>query len=182
MAWDDEMPTILRNLVFDISATPLYTDDQLNTLILVASISLVAEVSFVNAYTISVSDGTLSPDPTATSTRDNAFVNLACLKSATRLIAAEIRDLTRQGIEIQDDTSRIKLGRDPRALALMKDTFLKDYQDAMYAYKTGGNDGLGESIVSPYKYWSNWSNLGMAGMYDGYPADRYARGTLGGFY
>lgn len=165
MAWDEEMVLILRDMIQDFGDVPVYTDERLSTSILVAGLLLQNTVSFANSYEISVTNQTMKPDPTKSATLDKGFVALACLRAALGLVVAEQRELTRGGIEIQDGDNRIKLNRDAASLKLMGESYKKNYDEVLYAYKTGGNDGLGEAIVSPYKYWSTpcdgrypWSN------------------------
>lgn len=148
MAWDDEMVLILRDVIQDHAEPPVYSDERLSVAILVAGMILQNEVSFANTYTISVANQSMRPDPTKAETIDPGFITLACLRAALGLIVAEQRDLTRGGIEIQDGDNRIKLNRDSSSLKLMGDSYRKQYDQALYAYKTGGQAGVGEIIVT----------------------------------
>lgn len=154
MAWDDEMVTVLRALLQDNEATPKYTDDRLAEMILVTALGIRFEVKFPTAYVVSVENGTLKPDPTSTATRDDAFINLTCLKAASRLVDAELREMTRQGITIKDGDNTISLQRSPAALIQMQKTYKQAYEDALFDWKTGGSDGAGANfghlIIGPY--------------------------------
>lgn len=148
MAWDNDMIAVLRTLLQDTAAAPKYDDGSLATMVLVATLSLGVEYEFASGYAADISNGTLSPDPTLPATRDNGFVSACCLRAARDLIDAELRDLARQGIDIQDGKSRISLKRDPAALKLMRDSYNERYEKAVYALHSG--IGFGEAIVSPY--------------------------------
>lgn len=167
MAWDDEMPTILRVTIQDTGATPLYTDDSLAQMILVASLSLQAEIAFLQKYVPNLPNGSLKPDPTLAANRDDPFINLCCVKAALLLVMGEIKSFARQGIRIRDGSSEIQLQRDPAGLKLLYDAYKAQYDDALYAYKTGGVEGLGEIITSPYPYLAG-RHLGAGSMYEGY--------------
>lgn len=177
MAWDDDFPVILRGLMLDYATPPTYADDRYNQLAVIAALGLLNEVGFARPYVISVSDVTISPDPTKLSPPDNAFVNLVCLKAALILVQAELRDMTRQGIEIQDGSSRLKLSRDAGSLRLMKQAYEEQYNLALYAYKTGAG---GEAVVTPYSYLADWPT-GMATMYEGC-GGRSDRRNIGGYF
>lgn len=179
MAWSDDMPTILRATIQDTATPQVYTDPQLVTIILVSTISLQTEVAFVRPYVASISLGTLTPDPTDPALVDNVFVNLCCTKAALLLVAGEIKAYSRQAIRIRDGGSELELRRDPRILDLMYRAYKDQYDEALYAYKTGGDEGLGEIITSPYPYLG-WNTWGINGMFEGYPGPRGYRSEGGG--
>jgi hypothetical protein len=180
MAWDDLMVPLLRDSLQDTAANPLYADDQLVTSLLVAGFRLQLEVSFGMAYRIDVVNQAITPDPTASTPPDNNFANLVSLRAALGLVVAELRSLTRGGIEIRDGDNMIKLARDPDALKLMRDSYQKLYDDAIYAFKTGGNQGLGEIIVTPYHYLSDLGLCGPMGLFAPGPYERNVHGAWGG--
>ncbi len=167
MAWDDEMVTIVRGLINDFEDpdtgdAPTYTDDRIAQIVLIAGQQIQTRVPFTRTYAISISNETMTPDPT-TGTRDENFINLATLKAACILVSAEVRQYTGQGISIRDGSSAISLSRQPASLKLMKDTYCSEFESALYAYTTtGGNASVGEAIVGPVKAW-------YAG--GGYPGD-----------
>lgn len=156
MAWDDEMVTILRNIIQDTSTTPTYSDDQLSELVLVTAQGIQVELNFGRVYDISISNGSIKPDPTSSTSRDINFITLVCLKAASNLVNAELRSLTRQGISIQDGDNKISLQRSPQSLQLMQETYKSMYDSAVYAFKTGGSDGLGEIVVNSYNFISEY--------------------------
>lgn len=79
--WLYELILMLRYMIWDISSTD-YSDESLRNLILIASQLVNQEITFSTTYTINFGNASISPDPTATATRDNAFINLVVLKAA----------------------------------------------------------------------------------------------------
>ena len=81
MVWQTEMVRIVRHLINDIDAAS-YADDRLEETILVSAQLVLHEIDFDNTYTVDVDGLSLSPDPTGLANKDNAFINLICLKSS----------------------------------------------------------------------------------------------------
>jgi hypothetical protein len=190
MAWSDEMTLILRTTVADFVTPQVYTDGQLQTMLLVGALSLQSEIRFRVFYEALIEANTLTPDPTIpiapATTRDEIFMNLCCLKSAVLLVTGEIRGYVRQGVAIRDGQSEIRLQRDPRGLQAMIDVYKMQYDEALYAYKTGGSDGLGEIITSPYPYlsWCDqgpWCDGGRGYRSDGFAGGECFAGGGGGW-
>lgn len=169
MAWDDDMPTILRVLVNDTSTSPKYDDDSLINLLLTSGMLLQLEGGFAADYAISIGNQTLTPDPTKMTPPDRAFISLATLRAAVQLITFEIRAFVEQGIEIRDGTSVLKLQREYHSMQTMLEAYGKQYGDALYAWKTGGGEALGQVIVTPYPLLEG-GDRGMGSLYGGYPA------------
>lgn len=168
MAWDDDMPLLLRVMTQDLSSAPTYTDEGLVQLLLTAGMMVQLQGAFAVPYTISISNETLSPDPTKLSPPDNAFIMLTVLRSSLVLVAAEIKQMVNQGIEIRDGTSMLKLQRDYQSLQEMQRVYQDQYDEALYAWKTGGGEALGQIIVTPYPLLSG-SPYAMGDFTEGYP-------------
>jgi hypothetical protein len=187
MAWTDEMVAIVRGLIQDYdddTTTPVtpavYTDDRLSTILLIAGVNVQNRIDLPTRYTISVSNGTMTPDPTMKATRDDPFINLASLKAACILINAEVRQYTGQGISIRDGTSAVSLQRSGPALVLMQKTYCGEYEDAIYQYLTTKvADGLGEAIVGPVKAWYWGGGVSGDPGYGIYPGPRRLGGRGG---
>jgi len=74
MSWQGQMGTIVRHLVNDLdSSSYKYSDDRVETSILVASQLMIMNVDFNNIYEVNVESCRLSPDPTDSATKDNAL-------------------------------------------------------------------------------------------------------------
>lgn len=154
MAWDDDMPATVRVLLQDVGTTQVYQDSGLIQVILISAMQVKGRFQFDNPYSVSISNETLSPDPTSKTTKDDAFMLLTCYTAVVTLIKSEIRSMTRQGISIQDGDSKVSLQRDPKSLQLMLDSYQKDLDDLIYAYLSNGGEGFGEVIVTPYPIFS----------------------------
>jgi hypothetical protein len=84
--WQNEMVRIVRHLVDDLDAAT-YSDSRLEETVLVSAQMVQLQVTFDKTYTVDVDELLLTPDPTA-ATRDNAFINLVCLKTACIILQA----------------------------------------------------------------------------------------------
>lgn len=63
MAWQDQMSTIVRYVVNDVdSSNYTFSDERVETSILVAAQLVSNEIDFIQTYTIDVEGGTISPD------------------------------------------------------------------------------------------------------------------------
>ena len=79
MAWQNEMSIIVRHLVNDLdSSSYTFTNDRVEETILVSAQLLLYEVDFENTYPVDVDASSLSPDPTSSSNKDDAFIALLC--------------------------------------------------------------------------------------------------------
>lgn len=156
--WQTEIPIILRYMINDLSDTPTYTDNRLSTLFLVSAQMTQSEIGFSTTYSIDIPGTGLSPDPTEPDSRNDAFINLTCLKAACILGRGEAKIAAGQAIEIKDGSSSISLKGVGSSKLLVSNNYCKDYEDAKFDYLvTGGNlDGNvpGEFIVGPFKIYA----------------------------
>lgn len=166
MAWDEEMVTIVRGLINDFEDPdtgdpPVYSDERLAQLLLIAGQSVQTLVPFLRAYEVDITNEKITPDPTAKGARDENFINLVSLKAACIIVRAEVRQYTGQGISIRDGSSAISLSRSPAALDLMNKTYCGEFESALYAYTTtGGQAAVGEVVVGPVKAWYAGGHVG----------------------
>lgn len=82
MSWQKEITTIVRILINDYTSPYTYSDSRIAQTILVAAQYVQFDVNLDNKYTINLTSGTLSPDPTTLPDKDNIFINLTGLKTA----------------------------------------------------------------------------------------------------
>jgi len=82
MSWQNEITTIVRILINDYVTPYTYSDERLEQTILVAAQYVQYDVNLDNKYTIDISSGILSPDPTTLPEKDAIFINLTGLKTA----------------------------------------------------------------------------------------------------
>jgi len=151
MSWQGQMSTIVRHLINDVdSSNYQFSDNRIETSILVAAQLVVSEVEFPNTYDINVESCTLSPDPTDDGSRDNDFITLICLKTACIILGGEVRGGSGNAISIKDGPSAIDLrGVTQTLMALFKDMCEK-YEQALFSYESGESSINGQSILSPY--------------------------------
>jgi hypothetical protein len=153
MAWNTEMPIILRNIINDYATTPKYTDNRLQQLILVAAQLLQQDLDFTTSYIIDIQNSLLTPDPTITTstfTRDDAFINLVILRSACVLSMGEFRQAG-GGIIVRDMNLNIDTRKNLPGLQLSVKNFCDLYNQAKWEYQTGAGN-VGEAVLGPYKY------------------------------
>ena len=150
MAWQNEMVRIVRHLINDLdSSNYTFTDDRLEESALVAAQLLLKEVDFDNTYTVDTDALDMSPDPTTLATKDDAFINLVCLKSACVILGREVRTNSLNAIVVKDGPSSI----DMRGIAAGLNNIYKDmcakYDHYVMQWKAG-NSIAGQAILSPY--------------------------------
>ncbi len=84
MAWNNEMRVILRVLINDTDESAFtYTDERLDTLLVVAARYTVQDVDFPTNYVVNVVSPDITPDPSTTTNLSNlSFMNLTVMKAA----------------------------------------------------------------------------------------------------
>ena len=150
MSWQGQTTTIIRHLISDVDPDDYtFTDRRLETTALVAAQLTTFDVDFTNDYEINVEACTLSPDPTDTATKDNAFLAIICLRSACIIIGSEIRKESGNAISIKDGPSSINLtGVTGTLITLYKD-LCKKYEETLFQYRSGSSVA-GQAILTPY--------------------------------
>jgi hypothetical protein len=91
MYWEIEIPIIVRNLINDLEAVPVYSDDRINQLAVVSAQYVLGQVNLSTSYTVDIVAKTITPDPSAPDTRDTDFVGFIALKSACLLDQSTFR-------------------------------------------------------------------------------------------
>lgn len=158
MSWQGQMSTMVRYLVNDIDPENYkYSDNRIETTILVAARIVTLEVDLINVYSINVETCYLSPDPTDDNVLDVPFINLVSLKSATIIIGSEVRTEASNAISIKDGPSAIDL----RGVAGTLTTLYKDlnekYNKLLLDYRSGGSIA-GQAILGPYSPGSSFTS------------------------
>ena len=148
MSWQGQMSTILRYLIDDIDSSAYkFSDHRMETTLLVAAQLVTLEVDFNNTYTINVEQCKLTPDPTDDE-KDNAFINLVCLKAACVMIGSQIRSESANSISIKDGPSAIDLRGVASTLTVLYADLCQKYDKAVLDYKAGRSIG-GQGILGP---------------------------------
>ena len=150
MSWQGQMGTIVRHLVNDLdSSNYKYSDDRVETSILVASQLMIMNVDFNNTYDINVESCRLSPDPTDSATKDDAFITLSCLRAACIIIGSEIRSESGNAISIKDGPSAIDLRGVTQTLTVLYKDLCEKYEHLLLEYRAGSSIA-GHAILGPY--------------------------------
>ena len=150
MAWQNEMVRIVRHLINDLdSSNYTFTDDRMEESILVSAQLLLKEVDFDNTYTIDTDALDMSPDPTTLATKDDAFINLACLKSACIILGSEVRTNALNAIDVKDGPSSIDMRGITSGLHVIYKDMCAKYEHYIMQWKAG-NSIAGQAILSPY--------------------------------
>jgi len=149
MSWQGEITTMVRVIVNDLdSDNYTYSSSRIETCILAAAQMTATTVPFDNIYTISIEGGTLSPDPTETSPRDDAFITLVGLRTACMIIGSEIRSESGNAISIKDGPSAIDLRGVSKTLTVYYKDLCDKYEQLVLDYRAG-NSIAGQVITGP---------------------------------
>lgn len=148
MTWQNELVRIVRFLINDLDASS-YTDERLEETILVAAQLIYPSMDFDNTYTIDVDTLVLSPDPTTLSTKDNWFINIACLKTACIILGSEVKTLAAQAYRVTDGPSTIDISNAYKATKELYDELNDKLDNLIFNYRAG-NSVAGEAIMTPY--------------------------------
>lgn len=154
MSWQGQLGTIVRYLINDIDPSDYkYSDQRIETSILVAGKMMLMSIDFRNTYSINVESCVLTPDPTDSDTMDDPFTTLTCLRAACMIIGGEIRSESGNAISIKDGPSAIDLRGVSQTLTILYKDLCDKYEKLLLEYKsTGGVGGTnpGEAILGPY--------------------------------
>lgn len=89
MAWNIEIPIIVRTLINDLEEPQQYTDERLLQIISVAAKYVQFDVVLDHQYSVDVTTPNINPDPT--NDRDEIFISLVSLKSACIIDQSALR-------------------------------------------------------------------------------------------
>jgi len=144
------MSTMVRYLIDDTdSSSYKYSDKRIETTLLVAAQFVTLSTDLNNEYTINVEQCALSPDPTDTGTKDNAFINLTCMKAACIMVGSEVRSESSNAISIKDGPSAIDLRGVASTLVVLYQDLCKKYDQMQMDYRAG-HSTVGQAILGPY--------------------------------
>jgi len=148
MAWQDEMSTIVRYISNDTdTSNPTFSDERIETSILVAAQLVNNEINFNQTYTIDVEGGSITPDPTS-DTKDNNFINIVSLRAGCIILGSEIKTQGLSAVRVSDGPSSIDMSRTMDGIKVLYDEILMRFEEAKVQYKANGV--VGEAILSPY--------------------------------
>lgn len=156
MSWQGQLTTMVRHILGDVDPTSYkYSQHRLETTILVAAQLVTFDVDLRNSYVINVEQCKLLPDPTDDETKDNAFINLAILKTGCIILGSEIKTESGNAIAIKDGPSSIDLRGVSSTLSLLYQDLCAKYDKLLLDYKSGGTLA-GQAILGPYSPGSDF--------------------------
>lgn len=149
MSWQTEISTITRVWINDLDSSPVYSDDRLLQLILVAAKYVKLEVNLDNEYNINFDTASITPDPT--SINDESFIGFVSLKAACLLDQSTFRTkAVNEGIKAALGPASLSVGGNLAGY----ETILNQGPCALYEqlkldYEIG-NISLFQAILSPF--------------------------------
>ncbi len=156
MSWQGEMTTMVRQLIYDVDASNYtYSEERLETTILVAAQIVSTEIDFEQKYVIDVEQCTLTPDPTdptkalASANKDDGFINLVSLKSACIIMGSELKTNALNAVRVSDGPSSIDMTAVANYIKYLYEHACKQYEEYKFNY-AAGNNAVGKAILSPY--------------------------------
>lgn len=156
MSWRSQIPLMVRHLINDLDQSKYkYSDDRIETSVLVSAQMLTLETDFINSYNIDIANGELSPDPTDSSVKDSAFINLTALKTACIIVGSELKTEASNAISIKDGPSAIDLRGVASTLTVLYKDLSDKYNKLLLDYRAGGSM-VGHAILGPYSPASDY--------------------------
>jgi hypothetical protein len=154
MSWRSQIPLMVRHLINDLDQEKYkYSDERIETSILVSAQLLSIETDFETSYTVDIANGNLSPDPV--DLKDNAFINLSALKSACIIVGSELKTEASNAISIKDGPSAIDLRGVASTLSVLYKDLSDKYAKLLLDYRAG-NSIAGHAILGPYSPASDY--------------------------
>lgn len=149
MAWQDEAIPMLRVLINDLGATPTYSDDRLEQMLIVSAKLVYQDIDLTYDYTISIESSTISPDPTTN--EDDAFINFFVLKAACIADQSTYRTkAAMEGIRAALGPASLAVGGHlPGFKTLLELGPCATYKEMKEAYEFG-NVNIVRGILSPF--------------------------------
>jgi hypothetical protein len=145
---------MVRHLINDLDQEKYkYSDERIETSILVSAQLLSIETDFETSYTVDIANGNLSPDPV--DLKDNAFINLSALKSACIIVGSELKTEASNAISIKDGPSAIDLRGVASTLSVLYRDLSDKYAKLLLDYRAG-NSIAGHAILGPYSPASDY--------------------------
>lgn len=153
MAWQDEAVPLLRVVIGDNVSPYTYCDSGLIDIFIGSAKLVISEVTFDNAYTITLSTSTISPDPSD----DVYFLTLVSLKAAYVIANSEYRTDSMQSMSISDGPSTISTTGSSAGMKARVDQLYKDYEKAKFQFALGQSSSMG-AVLTPTTYYSTVCN------------------------
>jgi len=153
MAWDTVLVNMLRIIIDDFDeGSPTYSDDRLQQILVVAAQYVNQEISFDTSYTVNINSPNISPDPTSSSSRDDAFANFVVLKAACIINQSALRAAAiSSGVKAKCGPVEIQTAANSSAgyELLIREGPCKTYNTLKWEYEVGNANGI-HAIFSPF--------------------------------
>ena len=165
--WQVDMVLMLRSIIGDLDGSS-YTDERLKQVLVIGAYNVQNEATFMNTYTVSVGQVSLSPDPISTGASD--FAVLTVYKSACILIGSEVKTESCNAISMKDGPSAVDLRGIAASLSGLQQTLCSKYEELItkYQYEKGdGGSPIGTAVLGPYSpgSWGVAQNRDNGGFY-----------------
>lgn len=152
MSWENQMTTMLRVLIDDVSSSQRYSDERLEGVLIVAAFQILQETRFETTYTVNISTHEITPDPTEIDPQDYNFINLILLKARCIVFSGEYKTQSLNAISVTNGPSSINMAGSATA---MKDMYLnacKEYEEYKMNFIAGS---AGKAILTPFSLGSD---------------------------
>lgn len=150
MSWQDDTRNILRTVCGDVGPTYEYDDSRLDELILYSAKIVLIESLLNDTYTLDLSAGTISPDPSS----DDWLLTLLALKSWEILAKNEYRIASNKAMSLRDGPSSV----DGRGIAENKKVIAEEaiarYREVLVKYNSS-TYSAGKAVLSPFRVQSD---------------------------
>lgn len=157
-----EMITLTRVLIDDLATPYTYSDGRLTQIIAVAAQLVTSELSFTSDFQVNIQALTITPNPVdRSSTRDDNFINLVCMKTACLIERGETRKSVGQGIAIRDGSSSIDLrGSMDGRIKLLEKGWCAVYEDTKLEYQANRTGSIaGAAIMTPFRVFAGYKDV-----------------------
>jgi len=138
----NEILIILRVLINDVLGN-LYSDSDLNRIIVVAAGLVKQEISVDTVYTLDYNSFLISPEPI-----DEVFMNFTALKAAIILLRGELKDISTNSFKITDGPSTIDTTSRYSSSRGVLDDLLEQYALDKVSYSINNSIGGYRAIIT----------------------------------
>jgi len=138
----NEILIILRVLINDVLGN-LYSDSDLNRIIVVAAGLVKQEISVDIVYTLDYNSFLISPEPI-----DEVFMNFTALKAAIILLRGELKDISTNSFKITDGPSTIDTTSRYSSSRGVLDDLLEQYALDKVSYSINNSIGGYRAIIT----------------------------------
>jgi len=154
MAYLNDIITMVRSVIYDITEPYTYSDTNLQTLVITTARLLIFELDFDTDYTIDISGQTISPDPS----EDYDFISLLVLKMSCLIAGAESKVYGLGAISVKDGPSSIDTSGSVKTAHDRMVFLCNKYEQTKMQYMSG--KGAGKAIIGSIVENRLYGNIG----------------------